>query len=279
METYTITVKSQEKNQSGLPLVRALVPGITPNTANAYPIPLNLTEEQGDMLSRDKDQYEAVLMRGNLRKGQDGNEKTGQYPDHYFYEVAMFEGVANDAVMARANSLPQEPVSAPQSAPRASSAPVNTDTQQSVYMRQTGLNCAANLLSTLAGDFENPEAMYQRTVQLAERFVGYLATGKADGLVDALIQDGATVTAVEEKEPEYGYPAPPNRVNSDAFEEYITKAGWNWDDVNGWLDGLDPVDWVGQEKGRNMRLALRTCRDAAIEAGLEPPLDFRTEVE
>ena len=91
METYTVTVKSQEKNQSGLPLIRALVPGITPNTTNPYPIPLNLTEEQGDMLSRDKDQYEAVLMRGNLRKGQDGNEKTGQYPDHYFYEVAMFE--------------------------------------------------------------------------------------------------------------------------------------------------------------------------------------------
>ena len=66
METYTVTVKSQEKNQSGLPLIRALVPGITPNTTNAYPIPLNLTEEQGDMLSRDKDQYEAVLMRGNL---------------------------------------------------------------------------------------------------------------------------------------------------------------------------------------------------------------------
>ena len=83
----------------------------------------------------------------------------------------------------------------------------------------------------------------------------------------------------EEPEPTYVYPEPPKRITEEAFNTYVDRAGWVWSDIEQWLDGLDPVDWVKQEKGRSMRLALSACQDAAVEAGLVPPEDFRTQTE
>jgi hypothetical protein len=278
MESYTIKVKAFETNSQGNPLIRALVPGITPDTNNPFPIPLNLTPEQGMRLDTSVTEYDATLVRGALRKDQHGNLKTGQYPDHFFYEVAMFDGIVNDAVMARGDSAPAPTPSAPRSQPVASGPQASTsspDAREMVYRRQTGVNCASTLIAPLASEFESPEDMYQRLIELSERIVGYLSTGKADGLVDALIQDGASVTSVVEKEPVYDYPEPPKRLTTAAFEEYVGKAGWSWDDVTQWLGGLDPIDWISQEKARTYKSALKVCKDMAVELGLEPPIEFR----
>ena len=183
--------------------------------------------------------------------------------------------------MARGDSAPAPTPSAPRSQPVASGPQASTsspDAREMVYRRQAGVNCASTLIAPLASEFESPEDMYQRLIELSERIVGYLSTGKADGLVDALIQDGASVTSVVEKEPVYDYPQPPQRLTTAAFEEYVTQAAWNWDDVTQWLGGLDPVDWIQQEKGRNYRAALKVCKDTAVELGLEPPAEFREEV-
>ena len=277
MESYTVTVKAFETNSQGNPLIRCLVPGITPDTNNPFPIPLNLTPEQGKRLDNSVTQYDATLVRGDLRKDQNGILKSGQYPDHYFYEVAMFDGIVNDAAMARGASQPASiptPTTPATSAPQAVAS--TSDAREMVYRRQTGLNCASSLIAPLT--LADEEETFQRVVALAERFVGYLSTGKADGLVDALIQDGASITSVVEKEPVYTYPQPPQRLTTAAFEEYVTQAAWNWDDVTQWLGGLDPVDWIQQEKGRNYRAALKVCKDTAVELGLEPPTEFREVV-
>ena len=256
MESYTVTVKAFETNSQGNPLIRCLVPGITPDTNNPFPIPLNLTPEQGKRLDNSVTQYDATLVRGDLRKDQNGNLKSGQYPDHYFYEVAMFDGIVNDAAMARGASQPASiptPTTPATSAPQAVAS--TSDAREMVYRRQTGLNCASSLIAPTV--LQDDDEMFERVITLAERFVGYLSTGKADGLVDALIQDGASITSVVEKEPVYTYPQPPQRLTTAAVEEYVEKAGWNWDDVTQWLGGLDPVDWIQQEKGRNYRAALK----------------------
>ena len=277
MESYTVTVKAFETNSQGNPLIRCLVPGITPDTNNPFPIPLNLTPEQGKRLDNSVTQYDATLVRGDLRKDQNGNLKSGQYPDHYFYEVAMFDGIVNDAAMARGASQPASiptPTTPATSAPQAVAS--TSDAREMVYRRQTGLNCASSLIAPIV--LQDDDEMFERVITLAERFVGYLSTGKADGLVDALIQDGASITSVVEKEPVYTYPQPPQRLTTAAFEEYVEKAGWNWDDVTQWLGGLDPVDWIQQEKGRNYRAALKVFKDTAVELGLEPPTEFREVV-
>jgi hypothetical protein len=272
MESYKVTVKAFETNQSGKPLLRCIVPGITPSNANPFPIPLNLTEEQGEMIVQGKTEYDVTLIRGDLRKDQQGNLKSGQYPDHYFYEVAMFEGIPNETAMARAQS--ETPMPSPSQPARSAPSP-ESDNREMVYRRQTGLNCASSLIAPLALDDDDDK--FQRVVAMAERFVGYISTGRSDGLVDALIQDGASI--VGEREPVYGYPEPPARITMDAFTEYTEQAGWSWDNVTEWLDGLDPIDWVKQEKGRTLKKALKVCKDTAVSIGLEPSLDFRVVVD
>ena len=275
MESYKIQVKSFETNSQGNPLIRALVPGITPDTNNPFPIPLNLTKEQGMRLDTSIKEYDVTLVRGALRKDQHGQPKTGQYPDHYFYEVAMFDGIVNEMVMSRGDAEPLAAAPVVATSLPQPTAPTS-DAREMVYRRQTGLNCASSLIAPLA--LADEEETFQRVVALAERFVGYLSTGKADGLVDALIQDGASIVEVIEKEPVYSYPQPPQRLTTAAFEEYVEKAGWNWDDVTQWLGGLDPIDWISQEKTRTYRAALKVCKDMALELGLEPPIQFREVV-
>ena len=171
MESYTVTVKAFETNSQGNPLIRCLVPGITPDTNNPFPIPLNLTPEQGKRLDNSVTQYDATLVRGDLRKDQNGNLKSGQYPDHYFYEVAMFDGIVNDAAMARGASQPASiptPTTPATSAPQAVAS--TSDAREMVYRRQTGLNCASSLIAPIV--LQDDDEMFERVITLAERFVG-----------------------------------------------------------------------------------------------------------
>jgi hypothetical protein len=292
LQPYTIEIRARRKNKAGLPLIDAMVPGITP--PNGYPIPLNLTEEQAAMIVDGETQYNCHLVRGSLKNGKDGSWDTD-----YYWDVAMFVGVPNQRVIDSYNNEPADkmihPVTgqvfstldgaaspAPQKpAPQKPAAPaVSPDERQLIYMRQTGLNCASNLMASIVKDFENPEMMYQRTVELSERFVGYLATGQSDGLVDTLIQEGANITGIRDEEPEYTYPPVPDKVTSATFNEYCTRAGWLADDVREWLGGLELVDWIEQGEGRSTKAALQKCREDAIEQGvLLPPEDFRAEAK
>jgi len=275
METVRVTVESRSTNKNGNPLIRCMIPGY-----GKYPIPLNLTPEQGEQLRDGKDDYEAVIVKGPLKEG-----KSGDFPDNFWWNVAMFEGIVDERTMTMSQTqAEQNGATAPpsQSVPTVYGAASSseTDNKEMVYRRQTGLNCASSLIAPLALDDDDDK--FQRVVAMAERFVGYISTGKADGLVDALIQSGAHIVEVEEEEepePTYIYPALPRRITEEAFNTYVDSAGWVWSDIEQWLDGLDPVDWVKQEKGRTMRLALSACEDAAVEAGLVPPEDFRTQTE
>lgn len=280
MESKTVTVKGRETNSAGYPLIRCFVDGITPPNAQ-FPIALNLTKEQGEALEDGKTEYNAVLVQGKLKKDASGNPKSGDYPDHYYYEVASFEGIVNERLMdsVKSGTMP----SAPSTPSKPSGSPQSNDDRDISIKRQLALKCASWQMVPLAKDFESPEIMFQRTCELAERYLAYVITGKTDGLVQEAVKEGASVVSVDPQEElfptVYQYPEPPQRVNSETFAEYAEKAGWNWEDVETWLDGLDPIDWVKAGDKRTLRLALRTCRDLALEIGLEPPENFRVEVK
>lgn len=286
MQKRKVTVESVGVNANNYPLVRCFVEGITPPNAK-YSIPLNLTPEQGETLNYpEQTEYEAVLVQGKLK-----NNKDGAYPDHYYYDVAMFEGVVNESHMSKARSegTPQISESSPGTAVEIPPAVHKIDDRGLVYQRQTGINAGAAIIaaqikieSELSKTTSTDDEIFDRTVRLSNRLVGYLTTGNADGLVDVAVQAGAEITDVVDslfEEIVYTYPEPPQRVTEETFRKYTENAGWSWEDVEGWLDGLDPVDWVTQEKGRSLRLALRDCRDKAIELELEPPQDFRIPAE
>jgi hypothetical protein len=289
LQAYTIEIRARRKNKAGLPLIDAMVPGITP--PNGYPIPLNLTEDQAAMIEDGKTQYNCHLVRGSLKNGKDGSWDTD-----YYWDVAMFEGVTNQRVIDSYHNEPNVAVSpsegvttshTPTPVPQKPAAPaIGPDERQLIYMRQTGLNCASNLMASIVKDFdgqdiiENPEMMYQRTVELSERFVGYLATGQSEGLVDTLVQEGANIAGIrDDEEAQYTYPPVPDKVTSATFNDYCTRAGWAADDVYEWLGG-ELIDWIEQGEGRSTKAALEKCREDAIEQGvLLPPENFRVEVK
>ena len=299
LEQYVITIKAERENNAGLPLIDAMVPGIT----NQYPIPLNLTEEQGRMLQTQKvngkNQFNATLVRGKLKPGKDGN-----FPNEFYYDVAMLEGVPNQRVIDSYNNEPivavppsDEPTRSytPTPAPQKPAAPASPDERQLYYFRQTGINNALPFMIAMVEELirtgvikiekvEDLDGIYDLAIQkgtaFADRIVSYLATGRSEGLVDTLIQDGANITAIRDEEPPYTYPPVPDKVTSATFNDYCTRAGWMADDVREWLGGLELIDWIEQGEGRSTKTALQKCREDAIEQGvLLPPENFRVEVK
>jgi hypothetical protein len=267
MDTVKVTVESRAINSRQLPLIRCMIPGY-----GQYSIPLNLTKEQGAMLEEGRTEYEAVLVKGRLKDGKDG-----AYPDNFWWNVAMFEGVADEVAMSRAKNNPEPEVSTPVYA----NTPVYTDTPVSTFSSVNTktteirwgvcLKIAGPQVSVLMPKASVPDT-YIATIDLATL---YMSTYSEESLLNVM-----DLPEVEpEVEPKYGYPKPPSRINSKVFEQYVESAGWSWDDIAKWLGGLDPVDWIAQEEGRTMRDALKICRDQAVEADLEPPADFREEID
>lgn len=295
MQAYTIEIRARRKNKAGLPLIDAMVPGITP--PNGYPIPLNLTEDQAAMIEDGKTQYNCHLVRGSLKNGKDGSWDTD-----YYWDVAMFEGVANQRVIDSYHDEPNVAVSpsegvttshTPTPVPQKPAAPASPDERQLYYFRQTGINNALPFMIAMVEELirtgvikiekvEDLDGIYDLAIQkgtaFADRIVSYLATGHT-GLIDTLIQDGASITAIRDEESQYTYPPVPDKVTSATFNDYCTRAGWAADDVYEWLGG-ELIDWIEQGEGRSTKAALEKCREDAIEQGvLLPPENFRVEVK
>ena len=97
VQQVTLTVESnQGVNRNGNTQIRAFAPPITKN----YSMPLFLTPEQAEhfdpkFANAQKD-FAATLVKGNLKDGKDGT-----YPDHYWWNVAVFDGSENDFYMQK----------------------------------------------------------------------------------------------------------------------------------------------------------------------------------
>ena len=237
MESVRVTVESRSTNSKQNPLIRCMIPGY-----GRYPIPLNLTPEQGERLAEGKNDYDAILVRGALKDG-----KSGDFPDHFWWNVAMFEGIVDERTMAQAQAQPEQN-GATVASPTVPSA-TSPGEQEVRIMRGGAIKVAGPQITRILGEDATVDEVFAATCQLTERYIGYLVSGRYDGMVDATIQTGATLVDVEsEPEPTYVYPEPPKRVTEDAFNVYVDSAGWSWDDVERWLDGLHPhrLDQTGE---------------------------------
>ena len=97
IQQVTLTVESnQGVNRNGNTQIRAFAPPITKN----YSMPLFLTPEQAEhfdpKFSNGQKDFAATLVKGNLKDGKDGT-----YPDHYWWNVAVFDGSENDFLMQK----------------------------------------------------------------------------------------------------------------------------------------------------------------------------------
>jgi len=267
METtlvVTIKVDSMRLNKQDNWCLQAFVPGIT----NQYPIPLNLTTAQGEYVREisEKTEYENVkVQRGNLKEGKDGT-----YANHYYWDVAVFEGIENEMV---ANKPPASgtgtgwiPTGHGNIATK--TVPVRTDTPEvpvhfSEMLDTTGRSIIRQVAFKAA--VERTNGSPENVRDLTDQYERILLNLPLDGYMpDEELQD---------EEPAFDYPEPPKRVTMDEFNDYCMKAGWGDETIRGWVG--DPMEWLKEDGKRNYRKLLRYCRDQAIEEGLTPPEDFR----
>ena len=106
IQQVTLTVESnQGVNRNKNTQIRAFAPPIT----NNYSIPLFLSPQQAEQFdpkfSNGQKDFAATLVKGNLKDGKDGT-----YPDHYWWNVAVFDGSENDFYVKKMLGLqPVEP--------------------------------------------------------------------------------------------------------------------------------------------------------------------------
>ena len=83
-QIYTVHVEKLDLSQRGDPIARCIIDGVSPLNAR-YKEQLDYTP------GRDHIQggytYLVSLVRGNLKKDRNKVPKTGEWPDHYFYNV------------------------------------------------------------------------------------------------------------------------------------------------------------------------------------------------
>ena len=272
METtlvVTIKVDSMRLNKQDNWCLQAFVPGIT----NQYPIPLNLTTAQGEYVREisEKTEYENVkIQRGNLKEGKDGT-----YANHYYWDVAVFEGIENEMVADKpptSGNVATKTVPVRTATPRPenwtkSKEPFLTTVEVPVHFSEmldtTGRSIIRQVAFKAAVERTNgsPENVRDLTDQY-ERI-----------LLNLPLDDDKPDVGPEDEEPIFDYPEPPKRVTMDEFNDYCMKAGWGDETIRGWVG--DPMEWLKKDSKRNYRKLLRYCRDQAIEEGLTPPEDFR----
>ena len=99
IQQVTLTVESNNGvNNNGNTQIRAFAPPITKN----YSMPLFLTPEQAEQFdskfANAQKEFPATLVKGKLKDGKDGS-----YPDHYWWNVGVFDEIANDFYTQKLN--------------------------------------------------------------------------------------------------------------------------------------------------------------------------------
>tara|TARA_R100000781_G_scaffold31857_1_gene23298 strand:- start:311 stop:940 length:630 start_codon:yes stop_codon:yes gene_type:complete len=98
VQQVTLKVESIQgvNADTGNTQIRAFAPPVT----NNYAMTLFLTPEQAEhfdpKFSKGQKDFAATLLKGNLKKDKDGS-----YPDHYWWNVAVFDGSENDFYMQK----------------------------------------------------------------------------------------------------------------------------------------------------------------------------------
>ena len=269
METtlvVTIKVDSMRLNKQDNWCLQAFVPGIT----NQYPIPLNLTTAQGEYVREisEKTEYENVkIQRGNLKEGKDGT-----YANHYYWDVAIFEGVENEMVAGKPPAsgnvaTKTVPVRSDRPLPEPFLTTVEVPVHFSEMLDTTGRSIIRQVAFKAA--VERTNGSPENVRDLTDQYERILLNLPLDDDEYALPKDKEP----KDEEPAFDYPEPPKRVTMDEFNDYCMKAGWGDETIRGWVG--DPMEWLKEDSKRNYRKLLRYCRDQAIEEGLTPPEDFR----
>ncbi len=278
----TIEIEFTEKvnKPDGGVMIRAMVPGIT----NKWAMPLHLTPEQAEMLGDPVAgaRFKAKLVQSALKDGKDGS-----WPSDFWYNVAIFEGVADERNIKKEPTVaPPAPKVAPPTQAPTFEERENAKTESIVGQSSTANAVKVTIALVKLGHVKPNVRDILDSVASFQPGLKDIAMGTYvdSPLVEKAKEIGAKVVDVKSKDEPlfvdeggaWDYPEPKGLKTNADFLIYTQKCGWIQEDVQKWLDNSVPDNWIKNNK-KTWREAARICKDKALEQGLEPPFDFRQE--
>jgi hypothetical protein len=286
-QTIEIEYREKVNKPDGGVMIRAMVPGITKD----WPMPLHLTPEQAEALGDPTSgaRFKVKLVQSSLKDGKDGS-----WPSDFWYNVAIFEGVVDernikkesflDSVKSASSVATDMPKVVPTvQAPSATGLIKEEELSQKdrIIVQEIALKLAFEQTSgdTLEEHVYNASLLYPKILDV---FYGRF---KASPLVEEASKQGAKIVEIRPDDKpeessldnaEWDYKQPKELKSRSSFVEYMQKCGWSMDDVVRWLGVKELEDYVSIT-GNGYMKAAKTCKDKALEEGLEPPEDFRQE--
>lgn len=243
-----------------------------------FPFPLHLTPDQAQQLDG-MGEYTALLVPSKLKDGKDGS-----WQSDYWYNAAMFEGVADERNMPKSTPAPTA-VEKPTSVQHKPQAPAIS--REDLIVKQVIFKESSN---HAVGD-TNEEIVMNLDLLFKGFTSVFYGDYNASPLVEEASKQGAKIVEIRPTEeplfePEetamdgivwdYKKPEEGKELKSRTdFVEYMQKCGWAMEDVVRWL-GTELESYISRV-GKGYMTAAKVCKDKALEEGLEPPEDFRQE--
>ena len=268
-QTIEIEYDNHKKKPDGGVQMYVNVEGIT----NRYAMPVHLTPEQaaamGDPVAGTR--YKAKLVQSSLKDGKDGS-----WPSDFWYNVAIFEGVADERNIKKESTVAV--ATPPTKTTPQPKVPVSI-TREDLIVKQVIFKEASN-----HSHGNTPEEVVRNLDYLFKEFTKvFNGEYKASPLVEEALKQGAKIVDIKTKEEplfeedstKWDYKKPQGLVTYAEFVMYVKNCGWIMEDVIKWL-GMEVAAYVSHPS-KGYMTAAKLCKDKALEQGLEPPFDFRQE--
>jgi len=254
-----------------------------------FDMPLFINGEQAKALNG-TGTYRAMLVPSGKRKDKDGNEKSGEFQSHYWYNVYSFEDIYDERNKPKGDTAPPTPrkdtafkdavelIDAPFKQPVGAVGLIEESElsqKDRIIIQEIAIKLAFELTEgeTIAIHVANANELYPKILQV---FYGRYNT---PALVKEAMDMGAKIVDIKQVEQPlfdeeiYDYPRPQMDVDKEGFYEYCDRAGWGKETIQGWL-GCTAEDWINNTHG-TYRDALVECRKKALEEKVYAPNDFR----
>jgi len=275
-QTIEIEYREKVNKADGGVMIRAMVPGITKD----YPMPLHLTSEQAEALGDPTQgaRFKVKLVQSSLKDGKDGS-----WPSDFWYNVAIFEGVVDErnikkeSFLDSVKSASSVATDMPKVVPTVQAPPIS---REDLIVKQVIFKEASN---HAVGD-TNEEIVMNLDLLFKGFTSVFYGDYKSSPLVEEASKQGAKIVEIRpDDKPEessldntkWDYKKPQDLKTRAEFVAYMRNCGWAMDDVVRWL-GADLESYLAVT-GNGYMKAAKTCKDKALEEGLEPPEDFRQE--
>ena len=193
--------------------------------------------------------YSAQVDRTGAKRKGDGTAYDGSKPWMWNYRILALEPLRSETSSTVSTASPTD--------------------QDSRIQRRVAFEGAIALVCSMLSKLDLASTKREDVLQMVEHWTDAL---------DRLLSGATPLEPTRSVPATTGQSDPlgdlvPQLITLDQFKRYRLMYGWTPSKVKAWLDGLDPMAWVGQDKQRSLRDALLVCLRESGDPAMPLPED------